>query len=96
VLSGKVFKLEEVDLIWRTPWETRPKLGLLSPNKIVMGTGASGKQKKKKEKGEKKNSPRTPSVTEVIKEGFGSSSCCALPLKNRHSYEATFHPGHIQ
>jgi hypothetical protein len=42
VLSGKVFKLEEVDSIWRTPWETRPK--------IVIGTGASGKPRKKKKK----------------------------------------------
>jgi hypothetical protein len=44
VLSGKVFKLEEVDSIWRTPWETRPK--------IVIGTGASGKPRKKKKRRE--------------------------------------------
>jgi hypothetical protein len=36
VLSGKFFKLEEVDSIWHTPWETRPKFGLLSPNKTVI------------------------------------------------------------
>jgi hypothetical protein len=46
VLSGKVFKLEEVDSIWRTPWETRPK--------IVIGTGASEKDQKKEKKKKKK------------------------------------------
>jgi hypothetical protein len=46
VLSGKVFKLEEVDSIWRTPWETRPK--------IVIGTGASEKDQKKEKKKRKR------------------------------------------
>lgn len=61
VLSGKFFKPEEVDSIWRTPWEIRPKFGILSPNKTV------------------------------IKEGFGSSNCCALPLENRHHMSPRTH-----